>query len=517
MKYTFGEYSYKDFEQLIVTNGERLFNLCNFALTQKGKESILNRKFLGRLNLEATWMEESLDSYGCTHNNIWFPFREVIAAQKLFSSVCYDVIHLKKAVPYYNLLAVDSNVAVEVDKILESFYCAILSTSKSLLKFLQKQKIKLEITVIKPELFHERYLDFRLEASKKNRDMKNPEQTLIYLATSFLNLGIDFDILKAGEGLKKKDYAGSIPDQISEEKLRLVKAQFHNLQSMYDTYLSKSDMERKNSNLHILRGHISIIFHLLKSATEFSHYYERHMSTGKLSLGKAPFLPISKKRLLSILIDFFLHFTDLYFTAARNLCISIISEYAEEGKIEVGIPNYRGFHVRPSTLISKIVLHYGSKVIMKMGNEQYDASSPLELFRANEKINAEKRKYISRLIDTNTFLEDFHNYTGDEWPKMLQLVILELMDKEEIILYEKNLSMKGNLPDKEETPEEFFKRIITLFLASGKIDIKSNLHVNFYGDKRVIHDLKVLAEAGYGEDKYGNNIILPSELVYLKR
>ncbi|MCK5675208.1 MAG: HPr family phosphocarrier protein, partial [Spirochaetales bacterium] len=402
----------------------------------------------------------------CQYNSTWFPFREVIAAQKLFSSVCYDVIHLKKAIPYYNLLSIDDDVAAEVDKILDSFYRAILSTSKSLLKFIKKQALKIEITAIEPELFHEQYLDYRLEATKKTRDMKRPEQTLIYLATSFLNLGSDFDILKAGKNLKEKDYAGSIPDQISEEKLRLVKAQFHNLQSMYDTYLSKSDIERKNSNLHILRGHISIIFHLLKSATEFSHYYERHMSTSKLSLGKAPFLPISKKRLLSILIDFFLHFTDLYFTAARNLCISIISEYAEEGKIEVGIPNYRGFHVRPSTLISKIVLHYGSKVIMEMGDEQYNASSPLELFRANEKINAEKRRYIRRLVDSNTFLEDFHNHAAREWPKMLQLVILDLMDKEDIILYEKNLSMKGNLPEEEESPEEFFKRIITLFLAS---------------------------------------------------
>ena len=509
--------SYEDFEQLIVTNGERLFRLCEFALTQKSKENIINRKFLGRLNLEATWMEETLDSFGCQYNSTWFPFREVIAAQKLFSSVCYDVIHLKKAVPYYDLLSVEGDFAAEVDKILDSLHSTILSISRTLLKFLRKQKIKVDITAIDPEFFYEQYLDYKLEATKRTSDMQKPEQTLVYLATSFLNLGSDIDILESGKYLKKKDYANCIPDHISEEKLRLVKAQFHNLQSMYDTYLLKSDVERKNSNLHILRGHISIIFHLLRSAGDLSHYYERHMSTNKFSFGKTAFLPISKSGLLSILIEFFLHFSDLYFTAAKNLCKSIISEYAEEGKIEVGIPNYRGFHVRPSTLISKIVLHYGSKVTMKMGNEQYDASSPLELFRANEKINAEKRKYISHSIDSNTFLEDFHNHTGSEWPKMLQLVILDLMDKEEIILYEKNLSMNGNLPEIGESPEEFFKRIITLFLASGKIDIRSNLYVNFYGDKRVIQDLRILAEAGYGEDKYGNNIILPPELVYLKR
>ena len=196
--------SYKDFEQLIVTSGERLFNLCEFALAQKNKGNIINRKFLGRLNLEATRMQETLDSYGCQHNSTWFSFREAIAAQKLFSSVCYDIMHLKKAVPYYNLLSVESDFTAEVDKILDSFYSAILSISKSLIKFLKKQKIEVNIRPIDSELFHEQYLDYKLEATKKIRNMQKQEHTLIYLATSFLNLGSDFDILEAGKCLKKK-------------------------------------------------------------------------------------------------------------------------------------------------------------------------------------------------------------------------------------------------------------------------------------------------------------------------
>jgi hypothetical protein len=509
--------SYEDFEQLIVTNGDRLFSLCRFALTQKSKDNIINRKFLGRLNLEATWMEETLDSYGSLHNSTWFRFREIVAAQKLFSSVCYDVIHLKKAVPYYNLLSVEGDFALEIDKILESFYSAIISISEKLLNFFKKQKIKLFISAIDPDFFHDQYLDYKLEVTKRTKDNNMQEQTLVYLATSFLNLDADMGILESGKCLKKRDYKNCIPNQISEEKLRLVKAHFHNLQSMYDTYLLKSNVEKKNSNLHILRGHISIIFHLLRSASDLSHYYERHMTANIFDFGNKTFLPISKNRLLSILMEFFLHFSDLYFTAAKNLCKSIINEYSEEGKIEVGIPNFRGFHVRPSTLISKIILHYGNNIIMQLGDEKYNACSPLELFRANEAINAKKRKYIGRLLESNIFLDDFKNNNRNDWPKMLQLIILDLMDKEEIILYEKNLSMNGNLPEQDESPEEFFKRVITLFLASGKIDIKSNINVIFHGDNRVLHDLKILAEAGYGEDKYGNNIILPAELTYLKR
>ena len=39
----------------------------------------------------------------------------------------------------------------------------------------------------------------------------------------------------------------------------------------------------------------------------------------------------------------------------------------------------------------------------------------------------------------------------------------------------------------------------------------------FVGDKRVLADIRLLAECGYGEDKFGNNIALPEKLAYLRR
>ncbi|MBW1824887.1 MAG: HPr family phosphocarrier protein, partial [Deltaproteobacteria bacterium] len=41
-------------------------------------------------------------------------------------------------------------------------------------------------------------------------------------------------------------------------------------------------------------------------------------------------------------------------------------------KIEVNIPTYMGFHVRPATLVMKIVKHYGSEMKMQLDDEVYD-------------------------------------------------------------------------------------------------------------------------------------------------
>ncbi len=53
--------------------------------------------------------------------------------------------------------------------------------------------------------------------------------------------------------------------------------------------------------------------------------------------------------------------------------------------------------------------------------------------------------------------------------------------------------------------------------ASGQLDIRTDLTVAFVGDRRVLADLDILARHGYGEDAFGNNVVLPAELSYLKR
>ncbi len=51
----------------------------------------------------------------------------------------------------------------------------------------------------------------------------------------------------------------------------------------------------------------------------------------------------------------------------------------------------------------------------------------------------------------------------------------------------------------------------------GKIDISVDMTAQFVGDKRVLADIQILAEHGYGEDSFGNNVPLPRQLAYLRR
>ena len=56
-----------------------------------------------------------------------------------------------------------------------------------------------------------------------------------------------------------------------------------------------------------------------------------------------------------------------------------------------------------------------------------------------------------------------------------------------------------------------------LLQAKGQLDIRTDLTVTFMGDKRVLSDVDALARNGYGEDAFGNNVVLPKTLSYLRR
>jgi len=152
---------------------------------------------------------------------------------------------------------------------------------------------------------------------------------------------------------------------------------------------------------------------------------------------------------------------------------------------------------------------------MQLDDEFYDASSSLELFRANEKINAQKRKFLANEIVRLKLVQDWA--TGKELKTIIRDAALALAEKSRLIIYERPLPIPDELTAKQGTILEKVINEFSQLLTLGKIDIDTDLIVTFIGDKRVLEDIKLLAESGYGEDSSGNNIPLLEKLEYLRR
>jgi hypothetical protein len=364
------------------------------------------------------------------------------------------------------------------------------------------------------DLYMEKLPTGRLPHDLATRKLETASSTVTMLATAFLNLAAECKQALPKGQVVPQEYLSEITGPISEEKLRSLELRFHNLQSLYDTYVSTTETEVFDKDLIILRGHISVVLHLLRTARDLAHYYERHTGPASLHIPGARRL-LESVQLLDTLIRYPINFASEYLTCGELLCQNMLRRYTENTRIEVRVPPYRGFHVRPSTLISKLVLHYGSDVRMEMEGESYDARSPLELFRANEKINSQKRRSLATEI-VRLNMASSHPADSDI-KNLIRNVIITLADSGKIILYEQPLRLDELTVASDAALIEQITDEIAKLLAMGKIDITTEMKVTFIGDKRVLEDIRLLAEAAYGEDSFGNNIPLPERLKYLRQ
>jgi hypothetical protein len=109
------------------------------------------------------------------------------------------------------------------------------------------------------------------------------------------------------------------------------------------------------------------------------------------------------------------------------------------------------------------------------------------------------------------------NLDSTDLVSVVRSVALALAAKGKLILYEQPLQLPDRLCPGEGTLIEKVTSETGRLLAMGKIDIGTDITAQFVGDKRVLADIHLLAEYGYGEDSFGNNIALPEKLAYLRR
>ncbi|MCG8454260.1 MAG: hypothetical protein MI717_13885 [Spirochaetales bacterium] len=476
----------------------------------------VGRYLIGRLLLESSKCEELLDEFGAHRNLHWAPFRMSVAVAKAFSRVCYNLFHIHHSAEGYKLLPVEGDFIQATQDTLHTLLASFSTASAAFMSVARAMDLAKELTPVEEYGFRDVKCCGRLAEDRMRQEAKNPGDTAVYLATSLLNLAEESSWLDIYRKTPPEEYSSCIPDVVSEARLRYLANNFHSLQSLYDTYLRGSDIAERDENLPVMRGQITVVFHLLDTAETLVHYYERH-SLRKWDQSHQP--SVDTQTLINIILGYFIAFADKYIIAATELCRDVLKSYAVQGEIEVPIPNYRGFHVRPSTLIAKIAIHYGSDVKMLLGSTVYDASLPLELFRANEELNRRKRDAVARYVMEHKLVKNDAGSSYDEplMKKILRVIFLDLLEKQKVMIYDNDFSFDDLSPYENETLAEFIKRAIALYLAMGKIDIVSGDMVSFQGDMRVLEDIRTLAENGYGEDKFGNNIVLPSSLSYLKR
>jgi hypothetical protein len=481
----------------------------------KSPEKIMNRPFFGITLSQSVQLEELLDAYGAMNNQQWSKFRSLIATIKRFSDISYELLHICYGIPGYRLMNVGHDFETSTHTILDFTRKIVHRAAANFVSHCALLGIECQYTPLADKNLIESLPCGKLPYDQSTRHVTDVGKIVTTLSTSFLNITADTTLRNIIKAEKPFDFASYMMSAISEENLRTLELKFHNLQSLYDTYVSKTDTENLDKDLSILRGHISVVFHILTVATSLSHYYERHLGAVTEEDERFKQQMVHPVTLLAFIIDYCIEYMKLYIESAKKLCHDMLKRYSEMSEITVPVPRYRGFHVRPSTLIALIANHYGSELTMYLKDQQYNAAIPLDLFRANELINSEKRKGLSQEI---LKIDTIKNYDGEQDIKqVVHDVLLKLADRGRLMIYEQPLEISDCESRSDLTIVEQVRSEVARLLAIGKIDIVTDLKIKFHGDKRVLEDIKLLAHFGYGEDNFGNNIPLPPRLAYLRK
>jgi len=505
----------KDFKKLISKRARTLLGLAKHISQCESKDELETRPLMGAVLSQATQVEELLDAYGAGKNCQWCGLRSLTAATKHFSDLSYELLHIRYGLPEYRLLPIEQDFLRATNETLDFTVDVLVKVAEKMLAKAAELDLPVPAKTSREQSYGEKLPSGRLPRDCATRRVETVSESATRLATAFLHLAVESKYVRAAGRAKPEEYVSYASDSLGEEKLRSLELQFHNLQALYDTYVSGTEAEQLDTDLPVLRGHISVVFHLLRTATLFGHHYERHVKRQPCGSECQQRPLVQANELLDILMKYSVTHINLYIGCAEDLCHKMLKRYAEVGQIEVIVPPYRGFHVRPSTLISKLALHYGSELQMELDDEVYDASSPLDLFRANEKINATKRRRLCEEIVRLGLVQE--GWGQKDTKIVVRDVVLALAGRSKLILYEQPLKIPEQPAQKEGKLLEKVIDEMARLLAMGKIDVDAQLTARFIGDKRVLEAITLLAESGYGEDQFGNNVALPEKLAYLRR
>ena len=280
----------EQFHDLVRGRIRPLLELAHRLTAICGGELALTRPLSGRLLLESGRMEELLDEYGASHNRRWSRFRALTATLRNFARIGQALAHVQRRLPAYRLQPVATDFLAATGEHLRLVGGVVAEAAAGLLEEAQLLGIEIKDIAPSPEDFVEHLPPGHLVRNREDRITGDTTTTVAHLATEFLNLAAESDLVLAAARVAPADYAACFPDPVSEERLRQLAFRFHNLQSLYDTHVAGTSIDTSDPDLPTLRGHASVIYHLLGIATDLAHYYERHLSpeTGDTVLGERP-------------------------------------------------------------------------------------------------------------------------------------------------------------------------------------------------------------------------------------
>ncbi|MDX9785984.1 MAG: HPr family phosphocarrier protein [Desulfobacterales bacterium] len=366
---------------------------CRYIAAFTTPQHFFTKKLYSTLISSSQLLEDFLDFHGAKNSKDWFFYRELCAAVRHLGAAGYSQKHISNRLDFYFLSDTDE-FEREGAETLDFLTNTLMKMAPVILNEAKRLNIQLPTDDYKADDFPGVTTSEMLPYDIDDLDKESQKENIVYIASEFLNIARSFDQLGFYDPYDIQEIMSIIPDKVNEVKMRSFEMMVHNLQSQFDTYVIHGGYLFGNRKMKQLRGHFSVVFHLLQVIGRLLHFYERHLhDAGYKNIYKQVSDRLSElidsQRLLDRTINYGLYYVCHFLTTGKELAREILNENIEKGSITVGIPQKLGFHSRPSLLVAKIVQHYGGHVELCIDKDRFDASSVLDIQWAGGKIQKE--------------------------------------------------------------------------------------------------------------------------------
>jgi len=357
-------------------------NIFKILLHFDSKKRLPQRELSFSLMKEADEIEAFLDEFGANNNKKFFLFRELIATIRWFNFFLFQGLHLYARIKNYKLEITSEeykDFRNALKKNLIFGQTVIKNTTKKLLEECEAigariGKIDNYIENLFPSI--QRKI---LPPDIDEEIIKEKEERIFEILIKYLNVCEEFNLfLNYGKERFMK-----------EEPIEKYRSLFHQLESLYDTYIKNTNFEVEISDFPKIRGHIATCLHLFEMAKALVHFYERHIE--KFYNSEVYYKIIEciedKKKIENIVEKFIFPYVLKFSSKGKIVCERIFSQMGkkpEEFLIDTKIliihsHRIEDFHIRPIMPITQIANKYKLDSFLYFNRKRYNLKSPIEM------------------------------------------------------------------------------------------------------------------------------------------
>jgi len=388
-------------EKASLFSQEFLITFVHLQKHAKGHD-VFTKKLYSRLISTSHLLEDFLDFHGAKSNKKWYYYRELTATVRHLSLAGCSLRHISNRLNQYMIDKPEAFVT-DSEETHEFITDTIINLADVILK--EAEMLGLKIPEIQaweffPGISATDELEFDIDEDFERLKKEELRKNYLKIANDYLNLVKDFEQHAFKEPYPIYRIREMVPSLINEVEIRRYEMVVHNLQSYFDSYVVYGRGHVCDLKLRKLRAAFSIPLHLLKMMGRLLHFYERHIiDAGNKDIYKQVKTKLAQlvnsDQLLDRTINFGLYYVCIYLAVGKEWASEILDENINPSEVVVNVPSPKGFHMRPSLLVAKIVEHYGGQVHLCVGKNVFDAGSVLDIQWAGGQIHKEEIKEVT--------------------------------------------------------------------------------------------------------------------------